>query len=56
MTKAPGKKGITQEFKSGRSKRLPYRVSLRAEAANQMVAEKTKPSVVDIILKGIVVN
>lgn len=52
LTKAPGKKGITQEFKSGRSKRIPYRITLRAEAASATPAEETGPKSVDIIIKG----
>jgi len=35
LSKAPGKKSLRQEFKSGRSKRIPFRVSLRTEAAGQ---------------------
>ena len=52
LSKAPGKKPLTQGMKGGKNKRIPLRVTLRAEAASGNVKEEEKMKTLDIILKG----
>jgi len=50
--KSAGKKQLTQEMKGGRNKRIPLRVSLRAEAATGKVQQEEKSKTIDLIIKA----
>ena len=52
-TKAPGKVQLKEHEKRGKNKRIPLRVTLRAEAATGKVKVEEKPKCLDIVLKGI---
>ncbi|XP_057314987.1 translation initiation factor IF-2-like [Hydractinia symbiolongicarpus] len=52
LKKAPGKKGLTEEFKSGRSKRIPYRVTLRMEASSGVKKVEAQKMSIDVIIKA----
>lgn len=54
--KSAGKKQLTQEMKGGRNKRIPLRVSLRAEAATGKVQQEEKSKTIDLIIKGMLAS
>jgi hypothetical protein len=55
IARATGKIQLTEHKKGGKNKRVPLRVTLRAEAATGKVKTEEKPKSLDIILKGIIV-
>ena len=52
LQRAIGKKGLTQEFKSGRTKRIPYRVELRAQAASGLKVKTDTKRELNVVIKA----
>ena len=53
LSKAPGKKPLPEGMKRGKNKRIPLRVTLRADAATGNIKVEEKAKTLDLILKGL---